>query len=77
MRYIFAECALDTHLYSLHRAGQQIALRPKVFQVLRYLLDHCDRVVTKQELLEAVWPERYISDATLALTLSSPYPGEI
>jgi class 3 adenylate cyclase/DNA-binding winged helix-turn-helix (wHTH) protein/predicted ATPase len=66
VRYVFAGCRLDTHLYSLHRAGQQIALRPKVFQVLLYLLDHRDRVVTKQELLEAVWPEQYISDATLA-----------
>ncbi|MGE3535921.1 MAG: AAA family ATPase [Candidatus Tectimicrobiota bacterium] len=66
MRYVFAGCTLDTHLYSLQRAGRQIFLRPKVFQVLLYLLDHHDRVVTKQELLEAVWPEQYISEATLA-----------
>lgn len=66
MRYLFADCDLDTRLYSLRRAGQSLALRPKVFQVLLYLLEHRERVVTKQELLDAVWPQQFISDATLA-----------
>jgi DNA-binding winged helix-turn-helix (wHTH) protein len=65
MRYTFADCELDTQLYTLWRAGQPLPLRPKVFQVLRYLIEHRHRVVSKQELLAHVWPEHFISDATL------------
>jgi DNA-binding winged helix-turn-helix (wHTH) protein/tetratricopeptide (TPR) repeat protein len=36
-------------------------LTPKAFDVLRYLLEHSDRVVTQDELLEAVWPETYVN----------------
>src|SRR5262245_26590749 len=64
--YVFADCELDTQLYVVRRPGQTSLLRPKVFQVLLYLLEHRDRVVSKRELLEAVWPEQFISDATLA-----------
>jgi DNA-binding winged helix-turn-helix (wHTH) protein len=54
MLYVFANCTLDTQLYVLRRADRVIALRSKVFQVLAYLLEHRDRVVSKNELLEAV-----------------------
>src|SRR5215472_13403459 len=37
MLYVFGDCTLDTQLYTLQRAGQALRLRPKVFQVLRYL----------------------------------------
>ncbi len=50
MIYCFADCRLDTHRYLLHRLGQCISLRPKVFQVLVYLLAHRDRIVSKREL---------------------------
>lgn len=50
MHYAFGDCVLDTECYVLHRAGQPIQLRPKVFQVLVYLLSQRQRVVTKQEL---------------------------
>lgn len=65
MTYVFADCLLDTQLYTLRRAGRVLQLRPKVFQTLTYLLDHHDRVVSKQELTEKIWPEQFISDATL------------
>src|SRR5262249_49006538 len=47
------------------RAGQSTRLAPKVFEVLCYLLEHRDRVVSKQELCEQVWEGLAISDATL------------
>jgi DNA-binding winged helix-turn-helix (wHTH) protein len=50
MHYSFADCVLDTVLYTLQRAGTPIPLRPKVFQVLRYLLEHRDQVISKDEL---------------------------
>src|SRR5262252_10118639 len=65
MIYRFADCALDTHLYTLDRAGQRIRLSPKVFEVLCYLLEHRDRVVSKQELCAQVWQGYVISDAAL------------
>jgi hypothetical protein len=65
MRYIFDDYILDTQRYELHRAGTRIHLRPKAFQVLAYLLAHRDRVVPKAELLEHVWPNQFIGDATL------------
>ena len=65
MRYIFADCILDTRLYTLHRGGTAVRLRPKAFQVLQYLLEHRDHVVTKDELCAQVWPGQFISDATL------------
>jgi len=55
MHYSFADCVLDTQCYVLHRAGQSLPLRPKMFHLLAYLLRHHDRVVPKQELCEQVW----------------------
>jgi TolB-like protein/DNA-binding winged helix-turn-helix (wHTH) protein/Tfp pilus assembly protein PilF len=65
MIYRFGECELDTNLYTLQRSGQTIRLRPKVFRVCIYLLEHRDRVVAREELCAQVWPEQFISQATL------------
>jgi len=65
MRYLFADCVLETQHYLLRRAGQSIRLRPKVFRVLTYLLMNRDRVVPKQELCEQVWSAQTASDATI------------
>ena len=65
MRYVFADCILDTRLYTLYREGTVIRLRPKVFHVLQYLLEHRDHVVSKDELCAQVWPGQFISNATL------------
>src|SRR5262252_835151 len=65
MRYLFADCLLDTQCYLLRRAGQSIRLRPKVFQALTYLLTHRDRVIPKQELCDQVWSAQVVSDATI------------
>src|SRR5215510_6587499 len=65
MRYVFGDCTLDTELYVVQRTELTIPLRPKVFQVLHYLLRHRDCVIAKQELLEQVWPDQFVSDAAL------------
>lgn len=65
MIYVFGHCTLDTSLYALYRAGETVRLRPKVFQVLVYLLEQRDRVVSKDELCEQVWPEQFIGNAPL------------
>jgi len=65
MRYVFGECTLDTQRAELARTGHVYRLRRKVFQVLVYLLAHADRVVSKQEICEQVWPQQFISDTAL------------
>src|SRR5919106_2909251 len=65
MRYSFGDYVFDTQCHELHRAGEPIKLRRKVFQVLAYLLAHRDRVVSKQELLEHLWPGQFVGDETL------------
>ena len=65
MRYVFDGYILDTQRYELSCRGNAIKLRPKVFEVLEYLIRHCDRVVSKDELLEQLWPHQFIADGTL------------
>jgi TolB-like protein/DNA-binding winged helix-turn-helix (wHTH) protein len=65
MIYRFGGCALDTRLYSVQRGGQSIRLRPKVFRACLYLLEHRDRVVSREELCAQVWPGRLVNPATL------------
>ena len=51
MLYVFGDYALDTQLYELRHASRPCKLEPQVFNVLAYLIQHRDRVVTKDELL--------------------------
>jgi DNA-binding winged helix-turn-helix (wHTH) protein len=65
MQYRFGDYALDTRHCELRHTGTRIKLRPKVFDVLRYLIAHRDRVIAQQELLEHLWPDQFVGDATL------------
>jgi class 3 adenylate cyclase/tetratricopeptide (TPR) repeat protein len=65
MRYIFDGYILDTLRYELSCRGQAVKLRPKVFEVLAYLIRHRDRVVSKDELLAQLWPKQFIGEGTL------------
>src|SRR5215467_3207865 len=56
---------LDIANERLIKGAQEIALRPKVFAVLKFLLDHPRRLLTKDEILDAVWPEVSVGDAVL------------
>ena len=64
VRYRFGDYLFDTERYELQRAVL-VPLRPKECDVLAYLLAHRDRVVSKDELLEQVWPGQFVGDATL------------
>jgi DNA-binding winged helix-turn-helix (wHTH) protein len=56
MRYVFGDYTLDIHRRELRCRGQALPLRPKVFDVLVYLVMHHDRAVSKQALLSHLWP---------------------
>jgi DNA-binding winged helix-turn-helix (wHTH) protein len=66
MIYAFLDYELDTRLYELRGAEGRIALEPQAYDVLSYLIQHKDRVVPKLELLERLWPDRYVSDGALS-----------
>ena len=63
--YAFCDYELDTRLCELRRAGASRHLEPQVFAVLAYLLEHHDRVVSKNELLDEIWGHRFVSPNTL------------
>ena len=65
MIYQFREYELDLELYQLRRAGVLRKLEPKAFNILRYLIEHRDRIVPKEELLAELWDSPFISDAAL------------
>jgi TolB-like protein/DNA-binding winged helix-turn-helix (wHTH) protein len=65
MIYQFGECTVDTSVYSVQRGGHSFRLRPKVFHVCLYLLEHRDRVVSREELCAQMWPGRFVSPASL------------
>src|SRR6516165_8827260 len=66
-QWCFADFRLDPDNACLSRGTQPIALTPKAFDVLHYLVTHPDRLVTKDTLLDAVWPETAISELRRAL----------
>lgn len=69
--YAFGEFTLDLQLFQLRRADEVVPLEPKVFDVLRYLLERSDRVVTKRELLEALWPNEVVTEAVLPTNINA------
>jgi DNA-binding winged helix-turn-helix (wHTH) protein len=67
----FADCELDRELYQLRRRGRVVKLEPKVFDVLAHLIEHRERVVTKGELLDALWPGEALSESVLPRAIAA------
>ncbi len=65
MIYAFDNYELDTQTQELRQAGNSIRLAPKVYHVLVYLIEHHDRLVSKEELLEQLWPGVYVDDSAV------------
>lgn len=61
----FGSFRLDTSNECLWHEGEQIALPPRPFMVLRYLVEHPGRLITHDELLDALWPETYVQPQVL------------
>jgi len=61
----FGPFRLDTANECLWEGSRSIALRPKAYAVLRLLVDRPGQLVTKQQVLDAVWPGTFVSDAVL------------
>lgn len=65
MRYLFEEYALDTDRRELHRGTDVVSVAPQVFDLLNFLIRNRERVVSKDELIDAIWNGRCVSDAAL------------
>jgi TolB-like protein len=63
--YLFADFALDTEQRELRCKDDLVPIEPQVFDLLTYLIDNRKRVVSKDDLIAAVWEGRIVSDATL------------
>jgi tetratricopeptide (TPR) repeat protein len=68
--YRFGPCELDEACRSLSAHGREIRLQPRVFDLLCYLVRHRDRVVPKEELLDALWPGSVVIDNALQRVVS-------
>jgi DNA-binding winged helix-turn-helix (wHTH) protein len=61
----FHSFGIDTANQCLWNGQAPVELTPKAFGILRYLVDRAGRLVTKEELLEALWPDTYINPEVL------------
>jgi DNA-binding winged helix-turn-helix (wHTH) protein len=58
----FGMYTLDLQRCAVLRGGDEVYLRPKSFDVLRYLAQHAGRLVSKEELIQAIWPDVFVTE---------------
>src|SRR5262245_56279081 len=68
--FCFEGYTLDLRRGCLRTGAREIELRPKSFEVLRYLVENAGRLVSKTELIKAIWPNVTVSDESLARCVS-------
>jgi TolB-like protein len=71
LRYIFENYAFDTDRRELHRGADVVSVAPQVFDLLDYLIRNRERVVSKDDLIKAIWNGRSVSDAALTTRLNA------
>jgi TolB-like protein len=70
LRYLFEEYAFDTDRRELHRGAGVVSVAPQVFDLLDYLIRNRERVVSKDDLINAIWNGRSVSDGALTTRLN-------
>jgi eukaryotic-like serine/threonine-protein kinase len=68
--YEFGPFRVDPERETLLREGEPVALTPKTFQILLVLIRHNEEVVTKDDLMKAVWPDTFVEEANLSRNIS-------
>src|SRR3981189_3155743 len=71
MQFLFDNHALDIDRRELRRGSECIAVEPQVFDLLVYLVQNRDRVVSKDDLIASVWRGRIVSDSTLTSRINA------
>lgn len=71
MIHVFGNFELDTGRVELRENGVAVAMEPQVFALLRFLIENRDRMVSKDEIVAAVWNGRIVSDSAIASRIKS------
>ncbi len=69
--YEFGPFRVDAEKELLLRAGQPVALTPKTFQILLALVRRSGELVTKDEIMKAVWPDTFVEETNLTRNIFS------
>src|SRR5947208_16898659 len=70
MNVQFGEFRLDSDTRQLLRAGSELHLSPKSFELLRLLVEHRPKAMSKVELSERLWPVTFVSEANLSVLIA-------
>src|SRR3984893_17408192 len=71
VQFVFENHVLDTSRQELSCGGEGVPVEPQVFDLLRYLLENRDRVVSKDDLFENIWESRIVSESTLTSRINA------
>jgi DNA-binding winged helix-turn-helix (wHTH) protein len=71
LRYLFENCAFDTDRRELRRGAELVAIPPQVFDLLDYLIRNREHVVSKDDLIDAIWKGRIVSETALTTRLNA------
>lgn len=71
VRFHFDGVTVDLKQHRIERDGIDVAAEPQVIDVLAYLINNRDRVVSKEELLDSVWGDRFVSESALTSRIKS------
>jgi DNA-binding winged helix-turn-helix (wHTH) protein len=71
LRYVCEDCVLDTGRRELRRGADLVAVEPQVFDLLVYLIQNRERVVSKDDLLASVWHGRIVSESALGARINA------
>ncbi|HLK47966.1 MAG TPA: tetratricopeptide repeat protein [Bryobacteraceae bacterium] len=68
-KYRFAGFSLDAERGAVLHAGREVKLRPKVYDALRYFVENRGRLIAKEELIQALWPDAFVTEDSLVQCL--------
>jgi TolB-like protein len=71
MRYLFEDYALDTDRRELFRRGEIVRLEPQAFDLLEYLIQNRERLVSRDDLIAFVWAGRIVSDSAMTTRINA------
>src|SRR5262245_6613707 len=69
--YLFENHVLDTDRRELRRGTMPVVIEPQAFDLLVYLIQHCERVVSKDDLIATIWKGRRISESALSTCINA------